>query len=47
METTVVNTSSWLFGGVLLALVTLVAYDRLPIILKELSSRTEEAKVRT
>ncbi|KAJ3556123.1 hypothetical protein NP233_g12050 [Leucocoprinus birnbaumii] len=30
METTLSNTSSYLFGGALLALVGLVAYDRLP-----------------
>ncbi|KAF5343967.1 hypothetical protein D9756_011437 [Leucocoprinus leucothites] len=44
METTLSNTSSYLFGGALLALVGLVAYDRLPVILKELTTRTEEAK---
>lgn len=47
METIMFNTSSCLFGGALLALVALVTYDRLPVILKELSCRTEEAKVRT
>ncbi|KAJ3552773.1 hypothetical protein NP233_g12797 [Leucocoprinus birnbaumii] len=44
METTLSNTSSYLFGGALLALVGLVAYDRLPVILKELTNKTEEAK---
>jgi len=44
MEPVVSNTSSWLFGGALLALVTLVAYDRLPIMFKELTNRTGEAK---
>jgi hypothetical protein len=45
MEPAVFNTSSYLFGGALLALVALVTYDRLPVILKEFAARTEEAKV--
>lgn len=45
MEATFTSTSSYLFGGALLALVALVTYDRLPVILKELTSRADEAKV--
>ncbi|KDR70182.1 hypothetical protein GALMADRAFT_230171 [Galerina marginata CBS 339.88] len=48
METagTITLVSSYLFGSVLLALVTLVTYDRLPFILKELVSKAEKAKVK-
>jgi hypothetical protein len=45
METTIAKASSYLFGGALLALAALVTYDRLPVILKELTSKAEEVKV--
>ncbi|KAF5354702.1 hypothetical protein D9756_005317 [Leucocoprinus leucothites] len=44
MESTIAKASSYLFGGALLALAALITYDRLPVILKELTSRAEDAK---
>ena len=45
MDTTLVNSTSYIFSGLLFALFALVTYDRLPVIVKEFSSRAEDVKV--
>ncbi|KAF8888700.1 YqcI/YcgG family-domain-containing protein [Gymnopilus junonius] len=45
METLLINVSSYLFSGLLLSLLALVTIDRMPVVLKELTSRAKEMKI--